>query len=159
VSSRAAWWLEALGFTDVFRYAGGKRDWAAGGFPVEGRKAHETRIGSLARRDVPTARLDEPVGSVAERAREKGYDTAVVVNEEGIVLGRLFASALRAGAEAGPSERAGDVMRPGPSTYRPDMPAAEMLEHLLRRRLKSALVATPEGRLVGLFLIADAMAL
>jgi CBS domain-containing protein len=157
VSARAAWRLESLGFTEVFDYPGGKRDWAAAGFPVEGRKAHETRIGSLARRDVPTARMDEAVAGVAERARERGYDTAVVVNEEGIVLGRLFARELRAGA--GSPARAGDVMRPGPSTYHPDMPAAELLEQLLRRRLKSALVTTPEGRLLGLFLTADAMAL
>ena len=39
----------------------GRVDWFAAGLPREGRLAHVPRVGDLARRDVPTCRLDEPI--------------------------------------------------------------------------------------------------
>jgi predicted transcriptional regulator len=95
--------------------------------PIEGQKAQEPRIGSLARRDVPTARLGDKVG--------------------GVVLGILDPEAL----EVSSSARVEDVMRPGPATYRPDVPVQELLEKLAPKHLRRALVATPEGRLLGAF--------
>jgi CBS-domain-containing membrane protein len=41
------------------------------------------------------------------------------------------------------------VMEPGPSTVRPDTEVAELRERLHERGLKTALVSTPEGRLIG----------
>jgi Mg/Co/Ni transporter MgtE len=147
LSPRAAWRLESLGFTDVFDFVGGKRDWAGGGLPIEGQKAQEPRIGSLARRDVPTARLGDKVGDVARRAEASGYDIAVVVTAGGIVLGIVDPKAL----EDSSSARVEEVMRPGPATYRPDVPVQELLEKLAPKHLRQAIVATPEGRLLGVF--------
>lgn len=113
------------------------------------------RIGSLARSDVATAHHDDLVGAITGRGDPAGYGTTVVVNRDGVVLGTLGQAELSA---AGPGSRAADVMAPGPSTYRPDVPVAELLERLQRKRLGSALVTTPEGRLIGLFLAEDAPA-
>jgi 3-mercaptopyruvate sulfurtransferase SseA len=51
MSPRAAWQLEALGFSDVYDYAAGKLDWISRGGPTEG---NGPTIRSRARR--PTGR-------------------------------------------------------------------------------------------------------
>jgi predicted transcriptional regulator len=135
----------------VLDYVGGKRDWAGGGLPIEGQKAQEPRIGSLARREVPTARLQDAVGDVARRVEGSGHEVAVVVTAGSVVLGILDPKVLVASSTAA----AGDVMRPGPSTYRADVPVQELLEKLAPRHLRRALVATPEGRLLGVFYTDD----
>ena len=126
---------------------GGKRDWAGAGLPIEGQKAQEPRIGSLARPDVPTGRLGDKVSDIVRRAESNGYDVAVVVTAGGVVLGILDPQALVASSSASAEE----VMRPGPATYRPDLPVQELLEKLAPRHLRRALVTTPEGRLLGVF--------
>jgi CBS domain-containing protein len=152
VSPRAACRLESLGFSDVFDYVGGKRDWAGAGWAIEGQKAQELWIGSLLRRDVPRARLGEKVGDTARRAEESGHDIAVVVTADDVVLGILAADALVPSSSASVEE----VMRPGPATYRPDVPVQELLEKLRPKHLRRALVTTPEGRLLGVFYTEDA---
>ena len=150
MSPRAACRLESLGYKEVFDYVGGKRDWTGVGWPIEGRKASEPQIGALARRDVPR-RLGwgDQVADVARRAQETGYDFAVVVTADDIVLGMLEPKALKASGGV----RVEDVMRRGPSTYRPDVPTKELLEKLQPKGLHRALVTTPEGRLLGVFLV------
>ncbi|OLC53156.1 MAG: hypothetical protein AUH85_14810 [Chloroflexi bacterium 13_1_40CM_4_68_4] len=150
MSPRAAWRLESLGFTDVAHYLGGITDWAAAGLPVEGHMAHELTIGPLARRDVPTCSIDERVDIVLARMKEARLATCFIVNGDRIVLGRLYRSELR--------ERTGtvgDAMHPGPSTYRPDMLAREMLDRMIEHNLISAPVTTSDGRLLGLVLRRD----
>jgi len=115
--------------------------------PIEGHKAQEPRIGSLARRDVPTARLGDKVGDIARSAEGRGYDLAVVVTPDGVVLGILDPEALVVSSSA----KVEDVMRPGPATFRPDVPVQELLEKLAPKHVRRALVATPEGRLLGVF--------
>jgi CBS-domain-containing membrane protein len=61
------------------------------------------------------------------------------------VLGRLRFSAL--GDD--PDARAEDVMEPGPSTVRADTAAAKLAAKLAERELKTAIVTTPEGELIG----------
>ena len=114
------------------------------------------RVGALARRDVATAHPDDLLGDIASRGEPAGYGTTVVTDADGVVLGVLGQAQF---AGAGNDRRAADVMAAGPSTYRPDVPVTELLEQLLRKRSASALVTTAEGRLVGLFLRDDAMAL
>lgn len=46
-------------------------------------------------------------------------------------------------------------MRVGPSTYRPDVTAREMLARMRERNLHTAPVTTSDGRLVGLVRRAD----
>lgn len=101
---------------------------------------------------MPTCRLDEPIGEVAERVAAAGWNACVVVSEERVVLGLLRADEL---AERGdrPVEQA---MRPGPSTFRPHVPIGEMAHYMADHDLPSAPVTTSDGRLVGLLRVEDA---
>ena len=46
-------------------------------------------------------------------------------------------------------------MERGPSTVRPDIPALELAQRLLDSDLRTAIVTTPEGRLLGIALRPD----
>ena len=70
-------------------YAGGKADWAVHGLPLEGRTAGRRRVIDVARKDIPTCGPRERLGDVRGRVRAAGHDVCIVVNERGIVLGRL----------------------------------------------------------------------
>ena len=146
MSPRAAWLLEALGFTDVSHYLGGISDWSAAALPIAGHLAEEPTIGGLARRDVTTCHLGDPVEGILERMGREAYAACFVLNEGGVLLGRIYRSDLRAGR--GPTAAA--AMRPGPSTYRPDVTAREMLARMRAHKLHTAPVTTSDGKLVGL---------
>jgi Mg/Co/Ni transporter MgtE len=107
----------------------------------------------VARRDVPTCRLDERVGDVRARVRAAGWDACVVVNEERVVLGLLRAEELARGED----ERIEEAMRPGPSTFRPHVPIEEMARFMVSHELVSSPVTTSDGRLVGLLRREDAV--
>jgi CBS domain-containing protein len=130
----------------VYEYVAGKQDWLAAGLPNEGRFADVPRAGSLARRDVPTARLGETVGEVRARMGGSGHDSAVVTNEHRVVLGLLRPEQF----DGDPNARVEDVMRPGPSTFRPHVFITEMAEFLERHDLTSVPITTGDGVLVGL---------
>ena len=146
MSPRAAWRLESLGFQEVYDYTVGKLDWLASGLPTEGTNANKPRAGSLARKDVPTCKLNERLGGVAERARSLGWDAAVVVNADRVVFGLLRAKELA----ADPERLISEAMRPGPSTFRPYVLADEMVNTMLDHKLESSPITTSDGRLVGL---------
>src|SRR5215471_2845648 len=131
MSPRAAWRLESLGFGDVYDYGAGKLDWMAAGLRTEGTNAQRPRAADVARRDPPTCRLDERLGDVRARASAAGWAAAVVVNEQGIVLGLLRRKELDGDADL-PVERA---MRPGPSTFRPYVAIQEMATFMEEHRL------------------------
>jgi len=83
---------------------------------------------------------------VWERVQPSPYRFALVIASDGTVLGRLRRSAL----EGEPTDVAESVMEPGPSTVRPDTTVVDLRERLDKRALRTALVTTPEGRLIGL---------
>ena len=145
MSSRAAWRLESLGFREVYEYAGGKADWLAAGLPTEGPGSRTPRIGAYLRTDMPTCRLDERVRDAAARVASAGWDMCLVVNEEGILLGRLDDKELRADGD----KRVDEVMRPGPSTYRPDAPAYDLRHVMTHKKIGALPVTTGDGRLLG----------
>ena len=151
MSPRAAWRLESLGFAEVFEYVAGKLDWMAAGLPTEGTNAQLPRAGDVARRDVPTCGLKERLGAVKDRVDKEGWDAAVVVNDERVVLGLLRAKEL-AGEPELTIEQA---MRPGPSTFRTFVAIAEMARFFVEHDLESSPVTTSDGRLVGLLLRRD----
>ena len=153
MSPRAAWRLESMGFTDVYDYVDGKLDWMAAGLPTEGTNAPRPRAGEVARKDVPTGSLLECVGDVHERAQKAGFDAAVVVNEERVVLGLLRSKELNSEPDL-PIERA---MRPGPSTFRPFVLISELAHYMVEHKLESSPITTSDGRLVGLLLQKDAV--
>jgi len=79
---------------------------------------------------------------------------AVVTNAEGVVCGILCHDELTQDADA----RVDAVMRPGPSTFRPNVPIDEMARYMREHELDSAPVTTSDGRLVGVLLRTDAEA-
>lgn len=144
MSPRAAWRLTSLGFLEVYDYVAGEADWFANGLPRAGRDAGIPRVGDVARRDVPTCRLTDQAGDVHARI-QAGWDTCLVVNEERAVLGRVRAAALAANPVV-PIEQ---VMESGPTTVRPDARFAEVVERMRNKNVRSMVVTTPDGRLVG----------
>jgi predicted transcriptional regulator len=75
-----------------------------------------------------------------------GWDACVVVSQERVVLGLLRAKEL----QADPQLPVDQVMRPGPSTYRPYVSVPEMRRIMLERNLPNSPVTTSDGKLVGL---------
>ena len=146
MSPRAAWRLESLGFEHVYHYAAGKADWMGAGLPIEGEAADVPMIGELAQREVPTCSLGDTVAHVRRLLATSDWDSCFVVNEQRVVLGRLYASSL----PKDDSARAEDAMDPGPSTYRPDLTAQEMAKRMADAELHTAPVTLSDGRLVGM---------
>jgi CBS domain-containing protein len=151
MSPRAAARLATLGFTRVYDYTAGKADWGSFNLPLDGRAGTETRVGAHVRSDVPICRLDEPLRDVCERVERAGWDTCFVVDEAGVVLGRLGRSALRGEEE----QSVEDAMTPGPSTVRPSARLEAMVRRMHEQNLSNLPVTTSDGRLVGLLVRED----
>ena len=125
MSSRAAWRLESLGFSPVYRYVAGKLDWFAFGLPMAGEFAAILKASDVVRRDVPTCHLNDKLGEVHQRSQALGWQVCLVVNEQNVVLGRLRREAWN----ADPDTPVKEVMENGPTTFRPD----NFLEPLVKR--------------------------
>ena len=108
----------------------------------------------VARPDVPTCSLEERLGDVAERARAAEWRACVVVNEARVVLGLLREKEL--GGE--PDRRIEEVMRPGPTTFRPHVSVFEMARYMADHDLVSCPVTTGDGELIGLLRREDVLA-
>jgi CBS domain-containing protein len=145
MSARAAWRLASLGFDQVFSYAAGKVNWIAAGLPSEGKEAAIPRAGDVAIRDVPTCALDERPSEVRDRLQATGWQRCIVVNEDGVILGRVRSSDL----DGPPDSPMEDVMEAGPTTVRPSEPLAALVERMQKQDVGTIVVSTPEGVLVG----------
>jgi CBS domain-containing protein len=152
MSPRAAWRLESIGFSKVYDYVAGKADWGSFGLPLEGTKG--PRAGEHVRADVPTCRLEERLQDVRRMVGPAGWDTCIVVNEQHVVLGRLGRQALASDEDVTVEA----AMTPGPSTVRPSITLAAIVERMERQKLTSALVTRSDGTLAGLLRRADAEA-
>ena len=130
----------------MYDYRTGKQDWLAAGLPTEGTNTQRPRLVDVVRRDVPTCTLGERLGDVRDRASAAGWDACVVVSQDRVVLGLLRAKELH----ADPDLLVERAMRPGPSTYRPNVTIEEMRRTMTERNLDSSPVTTSDGRLVGL---------
>ncbi len=152
MSPRAAWRLESLGFREVYDYVAGQADWLAFGLPTEGTSANAPRAGHLADPDVPTCGLGDTVGSVRERVRVSGENVCVVINDEGIVLGRIRGDDM----DGDPGRTADVVMNSGPVTVRPSESLEEITGRMRDRKVDHVLVTTSDGHLVGVLRRVDA---
>jgi Mg/Co/Ni transporter MgtE len=74
-------------------------------------------------------------------------------NEERIVFGILRERELDRGMDE-PVER---FMRPGPSTFRPNVPIEEMASYMTEHDLVSSPITSSDGRLIGLLRKDDAV--
>ena len=136
MSPRAAWRLERFGF-QVFDYAAGKVDWLAAGLPTVRSTPAPLRAHDAADRVPPTSAPTTPIGSL-------GAKSVIVVNDHGIVLGRV-----PAGDRSQAVGTAEAAMEPGPATVRAHEPLDELLLHMQSRNVSEMIVSTPEGRLLG----------
>ncbi len=146
MSPRAACRLDALGFTEVYDYVAGKVDWLAHNLPTAGTLADQPTAGGSLRTDVPTAGPHETIGAIRARVEASPYPFALVLDADQTLLWRLRPTTL--GAD--PDRTALDAAEPGPSTLRPHQPLAEVAEHLRNHNLTYAIVADPEGHLLGI---------
>ena len=152
MSPRAAWRLESLGFTNVYDYVGGKSDWLAAGLPVEGELANVPRAIDVVKRDVPTCGPFDRIGDVSDQVEAAREDVCIVANDEGIVLGRLRHRALT--SDRGKAVH--EVMESGPTTTRADAELEGLVQRLHDAGVRSMLITTPEGRLLGVVYREDA---
>jgi hypothetical protein len=148
MSPRAACRLATLGFEQVYDYVAGKADWLAHGLPGEGEKADRPYAGDLADSDPPTCGLADTASAIGARLEGSRYGFSLVTSERGIVLGRVRRSAL---AGASGDATAETLMEPGPSTVRHNKPVDELVERLTKGQLRTAIVTTPDGFLLGVF--------
>jgi predicted transcriptional regulator len=116
------------------------------GLPTEGTNTQRPRLVDVVRQDVPVCSIGERLGDVRERVIAAGWDACVVVSQERVVLGLLRANELQADSHLVVDQ----VMRPGPSTYRPFVSVADMRRTMIDRNLESSPVTTSDGKLVGL---------
>lgn len=152
MSPRAAWRLERLGFKEVYDFAVGKAAWLAMGWPREGSAAAIPNAGEVARRGTPTCSIEDRVGAIKEQVESVGREVCIVVNQAGIVEGRLRGQALRQTPEASAEES----MEIGPTTIRPSEPIAPLVERMRRRGVRTIVVSDLRGELVGILYREDA---
>jgi hypothetical protein len=148
MSPRAACRLAELGFTEVYDYVAGKVDWLARGLQTEGTNPQPRLVGKI-RDDVVTCSLADDPAVVRDRIEASPYGFALVVSSRRVLLGRLRRSAL---------DRAGtieELMEPGPSTVRPTADPAQLARRLAAGDLRTAVVTTPDGELLGVVRRAD----
>jgi len=143
MSPRAAWRLETLGF-DAYDYVAGKADWLAFGLPYEG---HAILAGGHITTDVATCNLADRLGDVREQLESARFGMLVVLNSEGIVLGRLDLDALN---ETDDSVEVAEIMYEGPTTVRPSEELGSLTEQMRRADVDGILVTRSDGTLLGM---------
>ncbi len=115
--------------------------------PVEGHQASVLKIATAMRRDAPTCALDDPASTALARMTAGGWTWCGVLNDQGIVLGRVRRETAYAASEG---STVASLMEEGPSTYRPDLPCQEMVESMKEGAFELAIVTDSSGRWLGL---------
>jgi CBS-domain-containing membrane protein len=119
--------------------------------PLDEDRATERRAIDFSNQEAVTCGLRDTVGTLRPRVADSPYGFALVLGDDGVLLGRLRKAALGGDQEA----LAEEVMEPGPSTNRPDASLAKLLAKLQERELTTAILTDPEGRLLGVVRRAD----
>ncbi|MCZ7532393.1 MAG: hypothetical protein M5U23_03110 [Acidimicrobiia bacterium] len=145
MSPRAACQLERFGFTQVYDYTLGLADWKAAGREIEGESSPTQRVSDATRPDVPTAQPDELVGDVSDRVRDAGWEEALVITNDGTVIGRLRNSAWQQDQGLPVSQ----VMELGPTTVRPSGLLEPLVKRMKERGTTLVTVTSPQGTLIG----------
>ncbi|HEX6175990.1 MAG TPA: CBS domain-containing protein [Candidatus Binatia bacterium] len=97
--------------------------------------------------ELPTCRIDEPVGQAGARAQERGYSLCPVVNQNGIVLGLIG----KGDWDSDPTASAEQLMDSAPTTLRPSDPLEKAKQMLNESNRGAVLVTNSDGRLLGAF--------
>lgn len=143
MSARAAWRLEQLGFTSVYDYKLGRKDWEAAALEVEGTDELGPIVLDATTRRVATVTVDDTVR--AARTALNGDTQAVVVNATGVVVGVLRKESW----DHDDKDLVGDAMRLGPATVRPGSQLAPLLDRMESRDVESVIVSDSDGLLMG----------
>ncbi|MCH7846668.1 MAG: hypothetical protein IH850_12695 [Acidobacteria bacterium] len=152
MSPRAACRLERLGFERVYDYVLGLADWRAGGLDTEGTAPQVQRVTASTRPDVTTCEVDDLLGEVRRRTYDAGWDECIVIDCDGIVVGRLRNQAWEADDVVSVEE----VMESGPTTVRPDGLLQPLVDRMSKRGTKLVVVTTAQGYLIGVVLREEA---
>ncbi|MBE2220640.1 MAG: CBS domain-containing protein [Anaerolineae bacterium] len=121
------------------------------GLPIEGKNSAYPTAGDAVQRNVPTCFLNERVSVVSRRVETAGGDMAVVVDGNGVVLGRLRQKSFA----QHPEVIVEDVMEDGPTTIRPDTKLADIIPRMQAKNVNHIIVTTANGRLTGILSRAD----
>lgn len=154
MSPRAAARLRSLGFKRSYDYVGGKQDWLAHGLPRDGETASTAYAGDIVHRDAATCSPEEPAERLGALIEASPYGFCLVLDSEDVAIGRVRRSALD---DAGPQATAAEVMEPGPTTIRANQPAAALGARMQERGIRTLVVTTPTGRLLGVLRRDDAV--
>jgi 3-mercaptopyruvate sulfurtransferase SseA len=112
MSPRAACWLDALGFEQVYDYTPGIADWKAAGRPLEGSPVSMQVAADATRPDIPTASPEDRLATERDRTAAAGWDETLVLDCDGVVVGRLRGHTW----DQARSVRVVEVIEPGPTT-------------------------------------------
>jgi CBS domain-containing protein len=101
---------------------------------------------------VPTRSPNDRLQDVCAQLDDSGWDTCFLLDEGGIVLGRIGRRAIRGRDDVSAAE----AMTPGPSTIRPSARLDAVVERMRRQHLTNLPVTRSDGRLVGLLTLREA---
>lgn len=146
MSPRAAWRLEELGFQRAYDFVGGKTAWIERGLPTEGTGPFLLLAGQVLRPASATCRPDTLSGQVRAELQRVADPICAVTNEAEIVVGRVRWKDLP--AEDG--IRVEEFMQLGPATVRPREELRGLVERMKRAGVKTILVTSEKGRLLGM---------
>jgi predicted transcriptional regulator len=127
----------------VLDLVGGKSEWRELGLPIEGAGPFRFVAGQVLNPSVATCRPDASAGDVEEVLRSHPF--CVVVNEHGIVLGRVRPKDLPDRDDA----RVEDFMRLGPATVQRREELSGLVQRMHDKGVRTILVTTPKGELLG----------
>ncbi len=130
----------------MYDFAVGRAAWAGSGLPVEGALAGLLTAADAARKEVFTCSLGDSTRGMAKKMASGGQEDCIVLNNQGIVMGRTRRKAVEA---RGNGADVDDIMELGPTTVRPDEPLDGLVDRMRRRGVQSIVVATLDGRLAG----------
>ena len=141
-----------MGFTEIYDFVDGKIEWMVHGLPVEGKGPHFAMAVEVATKDgVQTCVLGSTVKDSSAAMEKGGESFCLVLNDEGIVLGRLRKNHLDPDSD----ELVETVMETGPTTVRPTEPAKALLERMEKRNVSAIVVTTKKGQLMGVTRLED----
>ena len=149
MSPRAAWRLEAAGFSPVHDYVAGKADWLAADFPFEGTAE---LAGLFTRRGVATVGEHTPIAAALRLLDAQGFGPVLVLNQADVVMGAAYRHLLESAAAEAEMRT---VMRFGVSTVRPSEDAAALAHRMGHSEETRVVVTRSDGTLAGLFFAED----
>ena len=149
MSPRAAWRLEAAGFSPVHDYVAGKADWLAADLPFEGTAE---LAGLFTRRGVATVGEHTPIAAALRLLDAQGFGPVLVLNQADVVMGAAYRHLLESAAADAEMRT---VMRFGVSTVRPSEDAAALAHRMGHSEETRVVVTRSDGTLAGLFFAED----